>query len=97
MLLCSCNATPEEMQQLNMQMQQLNHASQGWAQSAQQMQQYTAPQAMYPGQPSGGVTYRQVGDAIIGSNGVTYRQAGSSIVGSDGTVCQVVSQQLICR
>lgn len=88
-----------QMQQLQGSVEQLGQSAQGWAQQAQQQGQYVAPQvqSVAPGGYSGSITYRQVGDALIGSNGVTYREVGNSIIGSDGTTCQIVGATIICR
>lgn len=91
------------MQQNQMTVQQLQQLGQDSRnigfQALQRSQQYSIPQAppIAPYSYSNGVTYRQVGDSLIGSNGVTYRQAGNSVLGSDGTTCQIVSHNIICR
>jgi hypothetical protein len=95
--LTACAMTPEEAQMLNASIQNLGQSAQGWQQQFSQQGQYVAPHAATPAPYSGGVTYRQVGDSLIGSNGVSYRKVGNTIVGSDGTTCQVVGQQLLCR
>ena len=88
-----------QMQQLQGSMEQLGRDAQGWQRQFNQQGQYTAPQVqpVSPGGYSGVITYRQVGDSLIGSNGITYRQVGSSVIGSDGTTCQIVNAGLICR
>jgi hypothetical protein len=68
-------------------------------QFTQQGQSFSAPQVqpISPYGYSGGVTYTQAGNSLIGSNGVTYRQVGSSIMGSDGTTCQIAGRNIICH
>lgn len=91
------------MQQNQMTVQQMQQVGQDSRnigfQALQNSQQYSIPQtpALAPNGYSNGITYRQVGNSLIGSNGVTYRQTGNSILGSDGTKCQIAGQNIICR
>ena len=91
------------MQQNQMAVQQMQQVGQDSRnigfQALQNSQQYSIPQtpALAPNGYPNGITYRQVGNSLIGSNGVTYRQTGNSILGSDGTKCQIAGQNIICR
>lgn len=68
------------------------------AQIGQQMtQQSYGYSVTQPSQNTGGVTYRQVGTSLIGSNGVSYQYVGNTLIGSDGTRCQVVGSTIICN
>jgi hypothetical protein len=94
------NRQQAEYQQIMQSLKQTDQTFQNMGQQfAKQGQQFSVPpvQPTSPYGYSGGVTYTQAGNSLIGSNGVTYRQVGSSIMGSDGTRCQIVGPNIICQ
>jgi len=96
----ACSMTHEEAVRMNASLRGLSQSADGWAEGfRQQGMQYQAPQTNSPSMVAsqGQLTFRQVGDALMGSNGVLYRKVGNTIQGSDGTICQIVGQQFICK
>lgn len=60
--------------------------------------QYSAPIGVQPLGGPGGITYTQVGGALIGSNGISYQLVGEgTVLGSDGTSCRIVGSVIICN
>lgn len=85
-------------QQLAATQQSIRENNEALGEISQQMLERTRNSTVTsPPAYSGGITYTQVGTALMGSNGVSYRYVGNTLMGSDGTACRIVGVTIICN
>lgn len=88
-----------QLQQLSQSMEQVGRTFKNAGEQIRQQSQSWTPPQVQPISPqgSGNISYRQVGNTLMGSNGSSCQVVGQSILCSDGRKCQMVGQNLICN